>query len=208
MQHIDCKSLTYILPILSITTVVHFISACNGSNDSSPPENEQAYIAPENKRSNAALMGTKAVSQEALFDFLYVATQFEFWNCVSSDNTKSTYIALDSKDDETDEGFNPLLLLGLSREPQLLVDPRARNDDDRDNNVELRTTPVSFFVTSSDSISITLHANRDFTSSVEDNMIYLTAVRTGPGRAFTAEDKPNNAQINCTANTVGTNIMF
>ncbi len=106
------------------------------------------------------------------------------------------------------EGFNPLLLLGLSREPQLLVDPRARNDDDRDNNVELRTTPVSFFVTSSDSISITLHANRDFTSSVEDNMIYLTAVRTGPGRAFTAEDKPNNAQINCTANTVGTNIMF
>ena len=153
-------------------------------------------------------MGTMAVSPEALFDFLHVATHFEFWNCVSATNTENTYIALDMKDDNTDEGYNPLLLMGLLRDQQLVGDPRALNKDDMSNDVELKTIPVSFAATGSDSISITLHAGNTFTPDVEDTMVYLTDVRTGPGRAFTAEDQINNIHLTCTADNVGANVML
>lgn len=208
MQHTDRTTLTYTLLFLPMFAITHLISACDANSDSATSKNQSSNATPDNSLSSAITTGTVAVSSEALFDFLYVATHFEFWNCVSSDNAENTYIALDSKDDETDEGFNPLLLMGLLREPQLVGDPRALNEDDRNNNAELKSIPVSFAVTAADSISITLHSGNDFTSSVEDTMVYLTEVRTGPGRAFTAEDELNHIHLTCTANNVGTNVMF
>ena len=188
--------------------IAHLISACESSNESAPLENHSSNATSDNSLSSAITTGTIAVSPEALFDFLYVATRFEFWNCVSSNNAKNTYIALGSKDDETDEGFNPLLLLGLLREPQLVGDPRALNEDDRSNDVYLESIPVSFAVTAADNISMTLHSSNDFTPSTEDIRIDFTEVRTGPGRAFTAEDGLNNIHLTCTANNVGANVML
>ena len=208
MQHTDRTTLTYTLLFLPMLAITHLIGACDANIDSAASTNQSSNPTPDNGLSSAITAGTVAVSPEALFDFLYVATQFEFWNCASSDNVDNTYIALDSKDDETDEGFNPLLLMGLLREPQLVGDPRALNEKDRNNDVKLKSMPVSFAVTAADSISITLHSGNDFTSSVEDTMVYLTDIRTGPGRAFTAEDQLNNTHLTCTANNVGTNVMF
>ena len=210
MQHNDRTTLTNTLLFLPMLAITHLISACDANSDSATLNNRSSKATPDNSLSSAITTGTVAVSPEALFDFLYVATHFEFWNCVSSDNAENTYIALDSKDDETDEGFNPLLLMGLLREPQFADDPRALNEDDRKNDVKLKSIPVSFAVTAADSISVTLHSGNDFTSSVsvEDTVVYLTDVRTGPGRAFTAEDQLNHTHLTCTANNVGTNIMF
>lgn len=125
---------------------------------------------------------------------------------MSSDNTNS-FIALNSKGDETDEGFNPLLLLGELREPQLPGDPRALSDDEKDDDTRLQTKPVSFAVTGSDSITITLHVNNNFRSSVNDTAVYLTTVRTGPGRSFTAENQLDKTRILCNADNVGADIM-
>ncbi len=208
MQVTDSTSLTNILLLLPMLAAVHLVSACSDGNGSVPSVNQQPLASPDNPQPSTVTRSTAPVSPGALFDFLYAATHFEFWHCVSSENRADTYIALDSRDDETDEGFNPLLLLGLLREPLLAGDPRALNEDDRNRDVELRTTPVSFAVTGSDSISITLYAENDFTSSVEDTMIYLTAVRTGPGRTFTAEEQFNSTHLTCTANNVGANIML
>lgn len=204
MQPTSRTALTYTMPILAMFLTVHFISACGGTDDSTSLDNQQARPTEENAQAMTKLGGTAAVSPEALFDFLYVATLFGFWNCESSGDTKDTYIVLDSKDDETDEGFNPLLLLGHSREPQLAGDPRARNNDD----VELQVISVSYEVTGKDSISVTTHADDVFSPSVEDNVRHLTTVRTGPGRMFTAEDQLNNVHVICTANNVGANIML
>lgn len=197
-------ALTCILLVPSLIGIAHLNSACSNDKDSTSSDSQKTQATPENKQPNAMSNGTIAVSPEALFDFLHVATQFEFWNCVSSDNTMNTYVSLDSKDDESDEGFNPLLLLGRSRKPQLPGDPRARND----NEARLETTPVSYAVTGSDTIAISEYEERNPASGIADNTIYLTAVRTGPGRAFTAEDKLNNTHITCTAENVGADIML
>ncbi len=207
MRYTNRKPLTHTLLVLPVFAAAHLISACDASSDSTQSTDQQSRVTPGGNPLIAASRGTVAVSPEALFDFLYVATRFEFWSCASSDST-TMFIALDSKDDETDEGFNPLLLLGLLREPQLPGDPRALSDEDKTNDVELQTTPVSFAVTGSDSITITLHARSDFIPSVDDTLVYLTEVRTGPGRTFTAEKQQDNTRINCTANSVSANIMF
>lgn len=202
------KTLTYALLIPPVVAAAHLISACENSSDLFPSKNQPSSATPGNSQSSALLTGTTAVSPEALFDFLYGATRFEFWNCASSDDTENTYFVLDSKDDKMDEGFNPLMLLGLSREPQLLGDPRARNENDRKKDVELRTTPVSFAVTGSDSISITMYSDRNFTPDINDTTINLTEVRTGPGRAFSAAGKNKSKILTCEAHNVGANIMF
>lgn len=208
MQQADSNPLTNTLLLLPMLATVHLMSACSDSSDSLSPVHQQILPTLDNDQPDDVPMGTVAVSSEALFDFLYIATRFEFWNCLSYDNSMNTYIALDSKDDETDEGFNPLLLQGLLRESMLPGDPRASNENDRKRDAGLRTIPVSFAVTGADSISITLYAGSNFTPGVDDSMIYLSAVRTGPGRTFTAEDQLNNTRLTCTADNVGANIML
>lgn len=208
MQHTDRTTLTYMLLFLPMVAITHFISACDDSSDSATSKNQPSNATQDTNLSSAITMGTIAVSPEALFDFLHVATHFEFWNCVSSNNLENTYFSLDTKDEETDEGFNPLLLLGLLRERQLVGDPRALTKEERISGVNLKSIPVSFAVTAAGSISITLYSGNDFTPNADENMVYLTEVRTGPGRAFTAEDQLNNIQLSCTANNVGANIML
>ena len=187
--------------------VAHLISACDVSSNSGQSKKHASSANPENPVSIEIMTGTEAVSPEALFDFLHVAIRFEFWNCASSDNTENTYIVLDIKDDNIDEGFNPLLLMGRLRDAQLEGDPRALNEEDKNNDAELKIVPVSFAATGSDSISMTLHASHNYTSSVEDTVVYLTDVRTGPGRAFTAEDQINHIRLSCTANNVSADVM-
>lgn len=206
MRHTTRTPLTHTLIVLPMLASTQLISACGDSKDATHSKRTQAISTTENDPLAASSKGTVAVSPQALFDFLFVSTRFEFWNCMSSDNTNS-FIALNSKGDETDEGFNPLLLLGELREPQLPGDPRALSDDEKDDDTRLQTKPVSFAVTGSDSITITLHVNNNFRSSVNDTAVYLTTVRTGPGRSFTAENQLDKTRILCNADNVGADIM-